>query len=318
MNFVIIAPVWNDWLSAEQLCLRLERELAPAGHQASLWFVDDGSTDKLPEGKKIHGGSGIREINVIELYGNQGHQRAIATGLAHLFSSGHACDGFLLMDCDGEDKPSAVPALLAAQAQNPGSIVVAQRARRFENIFFRLGYFFYKKIFFLFTGKSIAFGNFIFLPLAHAESLCHSQYTASHVAAAVVRLGLPCVSIKVDRGRRYAGTSRMNFVSLVLHGLNAIAVFSEIVLTRVILFSLFLMAACLAGIAAVVTIRLSTNLAIPGWATYVSLLLLMIIFQSLFAAVFLCFLHLSQKQGFARTPLADAKNLVKGVRKISS
>ncbi|MGZ3694164.1 MAG: glycosyltransferase [Bdellovibrionota bacterium] len=295
MNIGIITPVWNDWESAKKLYSELDEMLFASGHQATLWFVDDGSTEQLPERMRLQKGKAILDVFSIELRNNQGHQRAIAAALAHLSPLLPGLDGILIMDCDGEDKPASVPALLAACSGT--EVVIAQRAKRYEHVLFRAGYFFYKILFFLCTGKTIRFGNFLFLPSKHADSVSRSQYTAIHLAATVVRLQLPFVPVKVDRGRRYAGSSRMNFTSLVLHGLNAISVFSDVVLSRLILFTVIATSLCLAASTAPATLG--------------------ILAESIFGAILLGFLLFLLHRSNAHDHSADLETSILRVRRLS-
>ena len=75
------------------------------------------------------------------------------------------------------------------------------------------------------------------------------------------------------------GTSKMNFVNLVMHGLSGLSVFADIISTRLLVASMALVALSSIGVAAVVYIRVFTPLAIPGWATFTSLSLLILLFQ---------------------------------------
>ena len=311
MSLAILIPVWNDWPSAEKLLGEIDGALRQAEQPADVWLVDDGSS--IPAPAALSGYSILQRVRVLELFGNVGHQRALATGLGYLQTS-QKYDQVLLMDSDGEDKPSDIPALLAAAKQRPGAVAVAQRAKRSESAGFRLGYLIYKFVFYLCTGKQIAFGNFLLLPARPAEILAYSAYAGSHLAASVVRLNFPLAPVPVHRGRRYFGRSSMNYVSLVLHGLSAIAVFSDLVITRVILLTGFFALLSSLGIAAVWAVRIFTELAVPGWATYVSLFLFLILVQSVFAGLFLSFLTLSLKQSLAWIPAAAAKINVKGVK----
>jgi hypothetical protein len=59
----------------------------------------------------------------------------------------------------------------------------------------------------------------------------------------------------------------MNFVSLIVHGLGAMSVFSDIVFTRILFASLISLVAVAPGLCSIVGIRLFTDLAVPGWAT---------------------------------------------------
>src|SRR5262249_57945423 len=73
--------------------------------------------------------------------------------------------------------------------------------------------------------------------------------------------------VPTTRRGRLAGRSKMNLVSLILHGLTAMSVYTDTIFVRILLVAVFVAAAAGLGIAAVVGIRTATDLAIPGWAT---------------------------------------------------
>src|SRR5688500_18933383 len=102
----------------------------------------------------------------------------------------------------------------------------------------------------------------------------------NHVAAGIIKTGLPYLSIPANRSRRYAGISRMNFHSLLMHGLGAITVFIDIIAARLLIFSFILIGISLITIVLVIGIKTFTNLAIPGWASTVISAMLIILLQS--------------------------------------
>ena len=81
----------------------------------------------------------------------------------------------------------------------------------------------------------------------------------------------------------------MDFVSLVVHGLSALFANQEIVGTRLLVLDLLITAGPLLLIGGVAAIRLFTNLAIPGWATFTMGLLFVLVSQSLIASFMLVF-----------------------------
>ena len=54
-----------------------------------------------------------------------------------------------------------------------------------------------------------------------------------NLAGCVLTSKLRVKTLDIDRGKRYNGESKMNFVSLTLHGFRALMVFAEDVLVRV-------------------------------------------------------------------------------------
>ncbi len=111
--------------------------------------------------------------------------------------------------------------------------------------------------------------------------------------------------IPIPRGRRIAGTSKMNFVALVTHGLSAISVFGDTVGVRLLMGSLA--GSFLAGLAIAVaaTIRLATNQPIPGWAASAMGLLAIVMIQFVTIAASFTFFVLSSRMSLSFVPLRD-------------
>jgi hypothetical protein len=90
-----------------------------------------------------------------------------------------------------------------------------------------------------------------------------------HVAAAVVKARLRRRDVPTNRGVRYAGESKMNFPSLVLHGMRAVMVFSDLVLTRMALALGAMAGAVVIAVVGAITVKL-LGYATPGWVTLVT------------------------------------------------
>lgn len=314
MRVAIVTPVFNDWASLARLICALEAEV-PDQVVFSLFVIDDGSSDPANIDCPTDAFRRISEIEVITLVCNLGHQRAIAVGLVETYNRG-GFDAVLVMDSDGEDRPSDIPALLAEAARKPGTIVCAQRQRRPGLAVFRLWYECYKFIFRLLTGHQIDFGNFCLIPKERLELLVSSSSIWNNLAATLTRSRLPLARMPADRGTRYAGKSNMNFVSLVMHGLSAMAVYSDIVMVRLMLGTALLGAVTLSGIVGVVGVKLLTNLAIPGWATSASGLLGVILVQALMLFTISAFTVLNTRSLKVVIPLLDAPSFVRSRRQI--
>ena len=87
----------------------------------------------------------------------------------------------------------------------------------------------------------------------------------------------------------------MNFTSLLLHGLGAIAVFIDVIATRLLIFSMGMISIALLAILIITFIRVFTDLAIPGWASTVVSSLLIVLLQSFLLSLFTIFLYLSSQ-----------------------
>ena len=97
----------------------------------------------------------------------------------------------------------------------------------------------------------------------------------------------------------------MNFVSLVTHGLSAISVYSDVVGVRLLVMSIILAFLTFAGMSGAVLVRLLTNLAIPGWASYTVGILLVLFVQAIMATFVFSFVILSSRHGTTFLPRRD-------------
>jgi polyisoprenyl-phosphate glycosyltransferase len=245
----IAMPVYNDWESAAILCGHLERELARRPERFEIVLVDDGSTTSAQDAPPSQSGGSI-DVSVLTLTRNLGHQRAIAVALAYLNDRGTA-DAVVVMDADGEDRAEDVPRLLDALHDTRGqAIVFARRRRRVEGWLFRAGYVTYRVLHRVATGLAVQVGNFSAIPARYVSGLAVSPELWAHYAAAVYAARLPVHLVPADRGHRLAGRSRMNYITLVRHGLGALSVFRHRVGGR-LLVGMSALTAALGGVLAV-------------------------------------------------------------------
>jgi polyisoprenyl-phosphate glycosyltransferase len=220
------------------------------------------------------------------------------------------------MDSDGEDRPADISRMLEEATRRPGHIICAKRKGRPGLVVFRVLYASYKAVFRLLTGARIDFGNFCLIPGGMVEALVSNSSIWNNLAATLTRSRLPLAGLSSDRGTRYAGKSKMNFVSLVMHGLSAMAVYSDIVMVRLMLGTLVLSAVTLLGILAVVAIRFLTSLAIPGWASSVAGLLTVILLQGVMLFTISAFSVLNARNMKLIVPRLDAGAFVVLRRKL--
>lgn len=310
-NLLIVTPVFNDWQSFVGLVNEIDTYTSVWGVSVTLFAVDDGSTTLISSFDQFFTPpKSLKQVQILSLVCNLGHQRAIAVGLAEA-SQYKSFDMIIVMDCDGEDQPADIEKLLAAFRLNPYSLVVGQRGKRSETTMFRFSYLTYKLLFAGLTGKSIDFGNFCLIPQPLLSRMVFMPDLWNHLAATIMKSKLPICRVRIDRGKRYAGKSKMNLVSLLIHGLSAISVYSDVVFVRIILMSTVLSGLMIAGIIIVVLLRLFTNLAIPGWASYITGLLSVLLLQTLLFAAVAAFSLLSRRSILSVVPALDAQRYIR-------
>jgi len=258
-NVIVVTPVYEDVEASS----RLFQELA-SQFKADVFVVavDDGSVKQpLPISALEAGGvTGV----VLKLRRNVGHQRAIAIGMGYVSERIQPHQRVVVMDSDGEDVPSTIPQLLETLLGDNYDVVVAQRRSRVETFRFKAFYAVYKLFFSLMTGRSISFGNFMALKPGAVKRLVAMQELSIHVAGAVLASKLRAGICALDRGSRYAGQSKMNFVGLALHGFKALMVFAEDVLVRVGIVSVLVAALSVGGAVIAIVLKL-LGFSTPGW-----------------------------------------------------
>lgn len=310
-RIAIVTPLLEDWPSLEQLLAELA-DLGGQGVEVSVVVVDDGSMTQGDTARLAALGERLAGLSIIRLACNLGHQRAIAVGLAEA-ARREDHDLVVVMDCDGEDRPADIMRLVAEHERDPGAIVVATRAERSEGLGFRLGYALYKAAFRASTGIAIDFGNFCLIPGALLPRLVARPELWNHLAATLIRSRTPLRRVPTARGRRYAGRSRMNLVSLVTHGLSAISVFVTEVFVRFLALTLTLVILIGGVIAVAIGLRVFTELAIPGWATNVVGLSLVALLQLATLMLALTCVMLASRTAAPIMPAESARHYIRRV-----
>ena len=258
MNGVVILPNHNDWNCLLKLIPRIETELQKRANESwRIVVVDDASTTPPPDVWNL------LNVTLLRLASNQGHQGAIFQGLqwcvVHLVDVGR----FVVMDADGEDDPAALPKLLDETAD----VVFARRGKRHARWQFRLGYFMYKQMFKLVTGRAMMVGNYAVIGRSVAESLSSTGFV--HFAACLMNWKGSQVFLPVDRLPRIDGRPQMTSTGLVYHGLRSLIENME----ALVHWMLRLFLAVIAGVVVLGSYVLMSKYiignAVPGWTSIV-------------------------------------------------
>jgi polyisoprenyl-phosphate glycosyltransferase len=288
-SLAILIPSFNDWDALRLLLPLIDRALAGAHRRASLLVIDDASTEPMPNDWAAHDFAAIDSVDVLHLRCNLGHQRAIALGLYHVHEFGDA-ETMLVMDGDGEDRPQDLPALLDAFETTGGrEVTFAARTRRMESFSFQFFYRAYQVVHRALAGVEVRVGNFSVLSRAALSRMMASPDLWNNYSAAVHRARIPRRLAPLERGRRLTGKSKMNFVSLLMHALSALSVYSDQVSARLLTASAAFSILGAAAIAASWFVR------IPGWSDHTTAWLVGLILQALTFSILFAFLITSRR-----------------------
>jgi len=232
-KYIILISIYNDWKSVFQLLEKIDLQISKWNVDVSILIVNDASTENRPNTELIL--KNIKSVKIMNMKKNKGHARCNAAGLKFLTEK-EDFDYVILMDGDGEDRPEELGLLFNKSKENPSKTITANRISRSEGIFFKFLYMCHKILTYVFTGKLIRFGNYSFLPKAHAIKLAKEACIWSSFTGSVTKIINERISIPSIRGKRYFGPSKMNFFKLLLHSFSIIAVFKKSVIIRSVLF----------------------------------------------------------------------------------
>lgn len=310
MKLAIITPVFNDWESFFELVKRISQLNELQAHEINIFAVNDCSTAELPADKK-----GLYDnVTIVHGVRNLGHQKAITIGLCYV-QANFKPDAVVIMDADGEDRPEDIPALMAHWQANQKKIVFAQRAKRHESGFFKFFYKIYKKLFKSFTGEYISFGNYSIIPGDKLFKVVHLSEIWNNYPGGIIRSRLAYDGIMVSRGNRYYGESKMNFVSLVIHGLSAMSVYLDVVSVRILIFQIILAVLLASMLIGISLAALFAQIEIPQWVLNLALGIGVAFIVNVFMSLMLTFMALNYRSQHLFVPKYDAEKFIESVEK---
>ena len=229
----ILISIYNDWQSVFKLLENIDLQIVDLNIEASVLIVNDGSTELR---SKINLNiNNLKSVQIINMKENRGHARCYAAGLKYI-NDKENFDYVIPMDGDGEDRPEELKLLIDKTNEHSEKVITADRIKRSEGFFFKFCYLVHKYLTFIFTGKSIKFGNYTCLPKSVVSQMTKEPATWSSFSGSLSKITKERTSISSIRGSRYFGPSKMSFFNLLKHSLSIIAVFKITALIRSMIF----------------------------------------------------------------------------------
>ena len=121
----IVIPVYESSSTIQILLERIQKVVHESNLKASIILVDDGSKDNSWELIRKWMLESSLKSTAIRLYKNYGQHPATMVGLK--YTSG---DFVVIMDCDLQDQPEAIPFLLSKIKENDSDLVVVRSKER--------------------------------------------------------------------------------------------------------------------------------------------------------------------------------------------
>ncbi len=259
----VVLPVYNEARAIPILTARIAEVLNPCPMQYEIVFVNDGSGDESPRILDQLAASSDK-IRVVHLSRNFGHQAAVQAGLAH--AQGNVV---VLMDSDMQDDPAAIPRFMAAWHEGY-DVVYAVRAQRKEGLLKRFLFAAFHRLMAAVASVSIPAeaGIFGLIDRRVVQRILAMGESDRYFPGLRSWVGFRQKGIVVERGQRYDNHPRVSLRGLFRLAKTAIFSFSSFPLT---IFH------CIGTTAAIVFLtlggwvlfcKLFTDLAIPGWTSY--------------------------------------------------
>jgi glycosyltransferase involved in cell wall biosynthesis len=207
----VAIPLHDEQEGVGELLSRLGAVLdAMPGGPHEIVLVDDGSRDGTLALVEAAATRDPRLV-VVALSRNFGHQAALSAGLD--FVTG---DVVIAMDGDLQDRPEAIPALVAKHLEG-FDVVYVQRAKRKEGLVLRASYFLFYRL--------LASMSDTRLPLDSGDFALMSRRVVERMRAAPERqrylrglrswVGFRQTALVVERDERFAGTTSYGPVKLL-------------------------------------------------------------------------------------------------------
>ncbi len=260
----VVMPVYNEAEVLPILAARISSVLGHCPMSYELIFVNDGSSDESARVLDQLATASDR-VRVLHLSRNFGHQAAVQAGLTYARG-----DAIVLMDSDLQDAPEAIPRFLAAW-RSGYDVVYAIRTQRKENLLKRACFAAFHRLMSAVATVPIPAdaGIFGLVDRRVAQQIIAMGEHDRYFPGLRSWVGLRQTGIVVERNARYDKQPRVSLLGLFRLAKTAMFSFSSFPLT---IFHLIGITAALVflGLAAFsIFCKLFTNLAIPGWTSYI-------------------------------------------------
>ncbi|MFC2015656.1 glycosyltransferase family 2 protein [Chloroflexota bacterium] len=260
----VVLPIYNEAENIPSLYSRLTDVLKAQGDSYELVFVDDGSVDgSLALLRDL--ARDDREMTIVELARNFGHQVAISAGLD--FARG---DGVIVMDADLQDPPEVLPEFIAKWREGY-DVVYAIRARRKEHLPKRMCYAAFYRLLRRVTNVNIPLdaGDFCLMDRRVVDLLRSMPERNRFVRGIRSWVGLNQTGIAYKRDARFAGRPKYTIGRLTLLALDGFISFSYTPLRAASLLGFTISLLSLVLAAYYFAKKFFANLNPPGFATLV-------------------------------------------------
>jgi dolichol-phosphate mannosyltransferase len=231
--------------------------------QINIVIADDGSVDQTLSTIEKYRLKNIKKIEIIKFSRNYGHSAAVSA----LFENINDIDALIILDSDLQDDPVICVEMVAVWLEKKVDCVRVKRGRRAEGLLFRIGVRFFYRAFSFVSKFPSELGVFGLYSKRVVQAFRHFPEKVRYNPGIISMIGFPTEYVVSDRSKRVSGSSRVGCRRLVKLSLVALLSFSSYPIYVMTFIGMVTSALSVFAGLIVVSIKLFTDLAIPGWAS---------------------------------------------------
>ena len=222
-RLAVVVPVYQAEAALAELLAELTPHLAAVTEDWEIWLVDDGSADASWSAIASAAAADHR-VRGLRLIRNFGEHVAITAGLDRVDA-----DFVVIMACDLQDDPAAIPAMVAA-AERGADLVLVRRVRRRDAWLKRLlARLFYEVISFLvYVNYDYRVGNFRLLTRRAVDYFRQHRERTRNVNAIMALMGVRTAYVDATHRPRRHGRSTYTLGRSTRMALSVIVGYSDI------------------------------------------------------------------------------------------
>lgn len=267
--FTIIAPVYNETDSLDELYRQICEVMDTTGDSWELVLVDDGSSDGSTD--KIRQMAAADErVRPVIFARNFGHQIAVTAGMD--YSRGQAV---VIVDADLQDPPEVILQLIEKWREGYQVVYAVRAEREGETWFKKTSAALFYRLIFRITDVNIPLdtGDFRLLDRQVVDVMGQMRERHRFLRGMSSWAGFRQIGVPYKRAPRYAGTTKYPLRKMLVLALNAITGFSYVPLQIATYMGFISAAISILSIIVVIIMRLSGSQAFYGQATTLSAVL---------------------------------------------
>jgi dolichol-phosphate mannosyltransferase len=271
VRYSVVVPVYNEEQVIETSYNRLRAVMEGLQESYELIFVNDGSRDEtMPKLRVIADQDAA--VKVLDFSRNFGHQIAITAGM-----NAAAGQAVVVIDADLQDPPELIPEMIAKWKEGY-DVVYAKRRKRKGETFFKLATAaaFYRLLRSM-TDVDIPVdtGDFRLIDRKVADTMATLKEKNRFVRGMVSWVGYRQYALEYDREERFAGETKYPLRKMLKLSLDAMTSFSQKPLKLAAYVGFAISGVSFASLLITVGLKLFTDSTVAGWASIVSVMLLL-------------------------------------------